>query len=234
MEAPYAQYIIKFFDAYEGEGVSFWGMTAQNEPNGNTGKWQELKFTAATQRDFIKNYLGPALHASSHANLKLMFFDDQRINLEGWADTVLGDPDAKKYVSGIGVHWYAAVEDDTPSGLYFGKMKATHDKHPDMFILGTEACEGFLPWSQGPRIGDFTRGETYAHDVLGDLNNWAVGWTDWNAFLDLSGGPNWAKNVVDSPILLDTKDTKTYYKNPMFYALAHFSAYIPPEAFASM
>ena len=52
--SAYADYIVKFFDAYQDEGVTFWGMTAQNEPAGNTGKWQDLKFTAATQRFYQK------------------------------------------------------------------------------------------------------------------------------------------------------------------------------------
>ena len=51
--------------------------------------------------------------------------------------------------------------------------------------MATEACEGFLPWSQGPQLGSFARGETYAHDILQDLNHHAVGWTDWNALLDM-------------------------------------------------
>jgi len=223
----YSNYIVKFFDAYKNEDIDFWGLTAQNEPAGNTGAWQDLKFTAEQQRDFVKTHLGPALKASEHNQVKLMIMDDQRIHLPGWANTILDDPDAAPFVDGIAVHWYAATEDMTPSFLYFGKMSETHDRHPDYFILATEACEGFLPWSQGPRIGDWGRAETYAHDIMGDLANWAVGWTDWNAFLDLSGGPNWAKNIVDAPILLDTEKTDTFYKNPMFYALAHFSAYVP-------
>ena len=48
-------------------------------------------------------------------------------------------------------------------------------------MFGTEACEGYLPWSKGPYPGDWGRAETYAHDILGDLNNFAEGWTDWNA-----------------------------------------------------
>eukprot|EP00729_Bicosta_minor_P031608 gene31608-32016_t len=46
-------------------GIDFWGLTAQNEPAGNTGAWQDLKFTAAQQRDFIREVLGPALKASN-------------------------------------------------------------------------------------------------------------------------------------------------------------------------
>ena len=76
-------------------------------------------------------------------------------------------------------------------------------------------------------MGDWERGEKYAQDIAGDLNNYAVGWTDWNAFLDLKGGPNWADNKCDSPILLDVDDTKTFYKQSMYYALAHFSRWVP-------
>ena len=60
----YARYLVKFFEAYAECGIPFWGLTAQNEPAGNTGAWQDLKFTAEEQRDFIREVLGPALHAS--------------------------------------------------------------------------------------------------------------------------------------------------------------------------
>lgn len=48
-----------------------------------------------------------------------------------------------------------------------------------------------------------------------------VGWTDWNIALNPEGGPNWVRNFVDSPIIVDiAKDT--FYKQPMFYHLGHF------------
>lgn len=64
------------------------------------------------------------------------------------------------------------------------------------------------------------------------LENWSTGWTDWNLALDLKGGPNWAKNNVDSAILIDTSSSpaNTFYRNPMYYALGHFSKFIPPGA----
>ena len=36
------------------------------------------------------------------------------------------------------------------------------------------------------------------------------------------GGPNWAENVVDSPIIVN-EDTGEFYKNPSYYALGHIS-----------
>ena len=57
MAHAYAAYLVKFFEAYKSEhGVDFWAVTAGNEPAGNTGKWQDLKFTATEQRDFIRCY----------------------------------------------------------------------------------------------------------------------------------------------------------------------------------
>lgn len=54
-----------------------------------------------------------------------------------------------------------------------------------------------------------------------DLNHYVVGWVDWNLALDMGGGPNWVKNFVDSPIIVDTgKDV--FYKQPTFYSMAHF------------
>lgn len=47
------------------------------------------------------------------------------------------------------------------------------------------------------------------------------GWVDWNLALDQGGGPNWAKNFVDSPIIVNADDDE-FYKQPMFYHIGHF------------
>ena len=45
--------------------------------------------------------------------------------------------------------------------------------------------------------------------------------------LDPQGGPNWVNNFVDSPIIVNATSNE-YYKQPMYYALGHFSRFIPP------
>lgn len=49
----------------------------------------------------------------------------------------MANPEASKYVSGIAVHWY---EDFLASPSVLTK---THELLPELFILATEACEGF-------------------------------------------------------------------------------------------
>ena len=57
--------------------------------------------------------------------------------------------------------------------------------------------------------------------LLQNLNHFVAGWTDWNLALDLEGGPNWVKNYVDSPVIVDSSEG-IFYKQPMFYHMGHF------------
>lgn len=59
-----------------------------------------------------------------------------------------------------------------------------------------------------------------------DLNHNVVGWIDWNICLNAQGGPNWVGNFVDSPIIVYPEKGE-FVKQPMFYAIGHFSKFIP-------
>ena len=81
-----------FLKAYQKHNISFWGLTAQNEPTDGyiyNHPFQAMGFLPALQRDFIKLDLGPALHASNHSHVKLMILDDNRLLLPYWANKVL-------------------------------------------------------------------------------------------------------------------------------------------------
>ncbi|KHJ88774.1 hypothetical protein OESDEN_11421 [Oesophagostomum dentatum] len=78
-------------------------------------------------------------------------------------------------------------------------------------------------------MGDWGRAEEYAADIITDLNHFVAGWTDWNICLDQKGGPNHALNFVDSPIIVNA-NADEFYKQPMFYALGHFSKFIKKDA----
>ncbi|OQV22608.1 Glucosylceramidase [Hypsibius exemplaris] len=222
----WAQYFVKFVQSYEAQNVSIWGLTTQNEPIDGyipMFPFQALGFTPASQRDFIAKDLGPALAAANLQHLKLIIMDDQRFLLPNWADTVLADDTAAGFVDGIGVHWY--FDGLTPASV----LTKTHNRHPDKFILSTEACQGSGIGQHKVILGDWSRGESYAQDIIENLQNWVGGWVDWNLALNTEGGPNWAKNQVDSPIIVNATADE-FYKQPMYYALAHFSKFLPPNS----
>ncbi|XP_044304621.1 lysosomal acid glucosylceramidase-like isoform X2 [Varanus komodoensis] len=221
----WANYFVRFLDEYAKHNLTFWAVTAQNEPSAgliSRYPFQCLGFTAEQQRDFIALDLGPALANSSHKNIRLIILDDNRVLLPHWAKVVLsGESQAHRYVHGIGLHWYLdfiAPIDNT--------VETTHQFFPDYFLLFTEACAGSHFWEKDVILGSWDRGNDYSHSILENLNHHVSGWTDWNLALNLEGGPNWVKNFVDSPIIVDAA-RDVFYKQPMFYHMAHFSKFIP-------
>ncbi|XP_078314171.1 lysosomal acid glucosylceramidase-like [Crassostrea virginica] len=223
----WAMYFVKFLKAYSEVGIPIWGVTGQNEPTDGfftNFPFQAMGWTPEMQRDFIVKDLGPALQQNSLGHVKIMILDDARVQLPYWAEQVFSSEEARKYVSGIAVHWY---EDFITPSL---ALASTHKKFPDKFLLATEACAGSMPWDI-PKValGSWKRGEDYAHDIIQDLNNFVSGWTDWNIALDMEGGPNWVKNFVDSPVIVNAK-TDEFYKQPMFYVLGHFSKFVLPDS----
>uniref|UniRef100_A0A914GV79 Glucosylceramidase n=1 Tax=Globodera rostochiensis TaxID=31243 RepID=A0A914GV79_GLORO len=205
----YAHYLQRFFEEYSRHGVTFWGMTTENEPGAgglSFWRWQAMYLSATTQREFAVKLLSPALKKS------ILFESAQKI---------YGTPEGVEAIDGIAVHWYA------PSN--YDKLEKTHNLRPDKFILASEACTGHRRSEHKPLLGDWSRGKEYAHDILNDLRNWVVGWTDWNLCLDLEGGPNLVRNFVDAPIIVNASAGE-FYKQPMFYALAHFSRFVPRDS----
>ncbi len=82
-----------------------------------------MGYTPEMERDFIKEDLGPVLSSRGHADVKIIMLDDQRPFLTSWADTILSDPEAAKYVAGIGVHWY--MDKYLPAKV----LSETHDRY---------------------------------------------------------------------------------------------------------
>lgn len=230
----WADYFVEFLKAYQAHQIKFWGLTIQNEPvedpnNKSWQVWQTMFFTPEQEADFIKDYLGPTLKKFEEnygSKVHIMIHDDQIISIKNRA-RMLDDRQVAQYVSGIGLHWYMNLNSFYPSLDVAYQTLNNKLLQPKRFILGTEACEGYLPMSKGPSFGSWSRGEAYGHDIISDLSHHVSGWTDWNLMLDMQGGPTWPKNYVDAPILVDL-DEQVFYKQPMYYYLGHFSKFIKP------
>jgi glucosylceramidase len=131
----YADYIVKYLDAYKAEGVDIWGLTPVNEPHGNNGQWESMHFTPESQNDFIKTYLGPKLKASKHPETRLLVYDQNRDGLEHWTDVIFADPESAEYVYGVAVHWY-----ESTFKVFEEIFDEVHKKFPNFAIIHTEGC----------------------------------------------------------------------------------------------
>ena len=219
---PWANYYVKFIEAYEAEGIPIWGLTIQNEPMA-VQRWESCIYTAEEERDFLKNYLGPTLEKAGMGDKKIIVWDHNRDLLFQRASVILNDPEAAKYVWGTGFHWYEDWKDGIPM---FDNVQNVNEVFPDKNLIFTEGCnEGY----DITKIEEVRLAERYGRSMINDFNNGTVAWTDWNILLDETGGPNHVGNLCFAPAHGDTQTgglTLTY----SYYYIGHFSKFIRPGA----
>lgn len=213
----WALYFSRFVEEYQKVGIPIWGLTVQNEPMA-IQTWESCVFTAAEERDFVKNFLGPQLERAGLASLKLMIWDHNRGIMYQRAKVVYDDPDASRYVWGMGFHWYV--------GDHFDNVRLVHDAYPEKGLVFTEGTEAQF---SADSVRYWKWGEVFGRSMINDLNNWAAGWTAWNVILDERGGPNHLGNFCMAPIICNTQTGELTYMNS-FYYMGHFSRFIRPGA----
>ena len=220
--ASWALYYTKFIKAYEKEGIPVWGISVQNEPMA-TQRWESCLYTAEEERDFLKNHLGPTMEKEGLKDKKIIVWDHNRDLIYQRAQTYFNDPEAAKYIWGLGFHWYEDWSGGTPM---YDNLKRVHEAYPDKNLFFTEGCaESF----DSTRYNAWVLGEEYGRSMINDFNNGMVGFTDWNILLDEKGGPNHVQNFCFAPVHGDTRSGQLIYTNAYYY-IGHFSKFIQPGA----
>jgi glucosylceramidase len=218
----WALYYTKFIKEYEKEGIPIWGITIQNEPMA-TQRWESCIYTAAEERDFLKNHLGPVMKREGLGDKNIIVWDHNRDLINNRANTIFDDPEASQYAWGIGFHWYESWAGGEEMYDNIGKV---YESYPDKNLVFTEGCaesfraDGYQTWKNAER---------YGRSMINDFNNGTVGWTDWNILLDETGGPNHVNNLCFAPVHADTKTGELIY-TPSYYYIGHFSKFIRPNA----
>lgn len=218
----WANYYVKFIEAYEAEGIPVWGITIQNEPMA-VQRWESCIYTAEEERDFLKNYLGPTFEKSGLEDKNIVVWDHNRDLISHRANTIFEDPEALKYAWGIGFHWYETWTGGDPK---YDNLKNIQESFPSMNLLFTEGCQEKFDPTQYER---WSNAERYGNSMINDFNSGTVGWTDWNILLNEHGGPNHVQNFCFASIHADTQKNELIY-TPTYYYIGHFSKFIKPKA----
>ncbi len=224
----YAQYIVKFLTAYEKEGLPVERLTIQNEPKA-VQIWESCIYTAEEEREFLCEYLRPALDQAGWTG-KVLIWDHNKERVYTRVKTILEDPRARKAVGGIAFHWY--------SGDHFDNLRLVREQYPEFELVFTEGCielNGGTSMSQ-KAVGDggaistsqspWEFGECYAYDMIGDFNNGMSGFLDWNVLLDERGGMNHVDNFCGAPLIYDHNEKKLLRQSSYCF-IRHMSAYVP-------
>lgn len=225
----WADYHVRYLELMNAQNFSFWAISTGNEPLNGVIMQQFVRFMSlgwlpSEQGKWLAENLGPSMKKTPElAKVKILAGDDQRYTFPWWFEKMYeGSPDVTQYIDGLALHWYADLY-RSPEVL-----DDSIEKYPGKFIISTEASYGDKPWQQHkPVPGSWFRAEEYILDIMEDLNHWVSAWVDWNLILDPKGGPNYARNFVDSAMIANETEI---LKQPIFYALGHFSRFIVPDS----
>ncbi|XP_076227405.1 lysosomal acid glucosylceramidase-like isoform X2 [Nomia melanderi] len=220
----YANYLTKFALAYQKHGLDIWAITTGNEPTITLQIKSpyviSMGWTPETMAEWVANNLGPTLAASKSNQTVILALDDDRYLLPYFVVPILGQESSSKYTVGTAVHWYFPFE--APITV----LDETHDLFPNKIILMTEASQGPTYWGRPTMASDmWDLGARYMLSIMQYLNNWSVGWIDWNLVLDREGGPSWARTILNAAIVVNPEKDE-FYKLPMYYGIAHVSKFV--------
>lgn len=122
----YAEYFVRFVEAYAREGIPVHAVTVQNEPGVDRSRerdprwfYPSCRWTADQERTFIRDHLGPAFRRRGLSTRIWCY--DHNFNARARGDdpgidyprTILRDPEAARFVDGVAFHGYAGE----PSGM---------------------------------------------------------------------------------------------------------------------
>ena len=217
----WAEYFAKFIKAYAAEGLTTEFVTIQNEPEA-VHSWESCIWTGEDEGVFAANYLRPRLDAEGLDSVKIFFWDHNRNRVVERAKATLGVPGARQALAGIAYHWY--------EGDGFPQLRAFHELNPDMIIMESEFCTGPNKGRTTMPYGVWGDLELFAHELIGDLNNFTNIIIDFNPFLDTKAGPFHNRGVGGIPNMVVDAASDKFTPQPNYYAMAHFSRYIRPGA----
>ena len=191
-------------------------MSIQNEPAA-VQTWDSCIYSSAQEKEFLRDYLVPALKAHGLENIQLFIWDHNKERAyERARDTI--DETTRDLISGIAFHWY--------SGEHFEALDMIRRKFPEKKLILSESCLEFGKYEKGQQLENAHR---LAHDMIGNLNHGMNGFYDWNILLDEKGGPNHTENYCDAPYLFDM-EKKTLERRMCLDYYWHFSHFIRPGA----
>ncbi|MFC0625406.1 RICIN domain-containing protein [Kribbella deserti] len=211
--ADFANYFVKYAQAFAAEGLPIYAVTLQNEPH-HEAAYPSMRMEPDEQAAVVKNHLGPAF-AAAGIPAKIIAWD-HNWNEPNFPISVLNDAAAKRYVAGSAFHCYAG----DPSA-----QNTVHNAHPDRDIWFTECSGGNWATDFGANLKWNTQ-----NLIIRSIRNWAKGVTLWNMALDQNSGPtNGGCADCRGVVTIDSNNGNVSY-NVEYYVLGHASKFVLPGA----
>ena len=214
----WARYMVKYLEEYKKEGISFFGITVQNEAKA-WQTWESCQYTAEEEAEFVVKYLKPALEKSGFGDVRIMIWDHNKERIYDRSCDSFSVPGAKEAVWGIAFHWY--------SGDHFEALDMTYNAFPDKPLILSEFCLGGArgETAKGPH-SSWDGVEIYASEIIGDFNHFMAASVDWNMIVDEDGGPYHDRPRGCKAQIVVDPEKDSFILEPTYYTVAHFSKFV--------
>jgi glucosylceramidase len=173
--AAYAQYFVKFIQAYQAQGVHVDYVSAQNEPTccGAGTSYGSMNWNGSGLDFFSASNLLPAFHAAG-INSKLLVLDYNWGNYNDLGSVPLADAALRNdsLFGGIGWHGY---------GGSVGLQTTIHNQYPAVDAFDTEHSGG--TWIGNQQNEDM-------NNIISYTRNWGRTVTKWSLAVDQNMGPH--------------------------------------------
>lgn len=217
-ESAFANYLVKYLQAYQAAGIHFDYLTLQNEPLNMTTSYPSMGMSQNTQLALLQNNVLPAF-ASNNITTKILVYD-HNWDTPSYPEFVLSGLSAQQLqqVAGTAWHGYAG----TP-----GAQQNVQNEFPGLGTWMTELSGGGWVLDQ------------YTADFLGItqvVRNSAKAYVKWSLALDETLGPNLTQDAglggcnTCTPIVTVNSQTGDVTKTTEYYTLGQYSKYVLPGA----
>ncbi len=204
----YANYFVKWIQAWRDNGLGISAVTMQNEPHFEPYSYQGMRMDATDQIAFALQ-LGPAVRSAGFSTRIICW--DHNFDEYTYPITVLDDPDARQWIDGSAFHAYAG----DPNNMGFVKTA-----HPDKNLYFTEQTG------------------SYPGDGFGGSLQWHVknlfmipGWNYSRCTLLWQLALSSTTLSGDRPFVRVAADGKSYELFGEYYETGHFSKFIRKGAY---
>ncbi len=218
-ETAFANYFVKYLQAYQAAGVPIDYISLQNEPLYVTTSYPSMGMSASAQLGILRDYVLPALTANNLTTQVLVY--DHNWDTASYPEAVLSDPtiQASALVAGTAWHGYGG----TP-----GAQQTVQNMFPTKGTWQTEHSGG--TWVSDQFTSDFL-------EITHVMRNAARAYVKWSLALDETLGPNLTQDVAGlggcntcTPIVTVNSSTGAITKDIEYYTLGHYSRFVLPGA----
>ncbi|GHH79205.1 glucosylceramidase [Streptomyces sulfonofaciens] len=211
----YAQYFVKYIQAYQSAGVPIDYVSEQNEPTCCSG-YPSMQWNGSGLAYFAKNNLLPALH-SANLKTKVLALDWNPDSYAGYAQPTVDDAAIRSdpNFGGIAYHGYTG---------HIDTQTTVHNQYPDIPAFDTEHSGG--TWIADQQKEDMT-------NLVDYFRNWGQSWVKWSLAVDQNMGPhNGGCGTCTGLITVHNGDSRSGQVDYTveYYTMGHVTKFVRPGA----